>query len=195
MATDSIVQTGGFADILAGGVANAPVIDGGTLKLEAGALIGTGAGGIQFAAANGGTLDLAAKGLIPNFGVVISGFASSDIIDVAGSGDGGDQVIWTPTGAFGLLVVQNGDRELDSLALKGNYDRTKFALTQFGASIRSPTMARSRPPPPTPAARRRRPTSPRRARLRRPAKARRRSSLTRARQPDWYWGRRRVTTC
>ena len=62
-ATDTTVYSGGVADILSGGVANSPVIDGGTLRLAATASIGSG--GIDFAAplgVNGGTLDLTGEG-------------------------------------------------------------------------------------------------------------------------------------
>ncbi len=133
-ATDTIVYSGGVADILSGGVANAPVIDGGTLELAAGAKIGSG--GIEFAAVSG-TLDLAGEGSGLTFTPVIAGFtgtaASSDIIEVAGSG-ATDHVVWTQDGGSGTLLVETpSNNVLETLTLEGTYYQQQFVLTESGS--------------------------------------------------------------
>ena len=145
-ATDTTIYGGGLEEVLSGGVANAPVIDGGTLRLDNGASIGTGP--IDFAAVSGtsgGTLDLTGEGsgsaFTSSFTAAISGFAGdggtaalSDIIDVTGSGNAGDHVVWTQTGGSGTLQVENASNNvLESLTLDGSYGQQRFVLTEIGS--------------------------------------------------------------
>jgi autotransporter passenger strand-loop-strand repeat protein len=71
------IASGGGGEILSGGTLLGPVIAGGTLTLDAGAVV---SGGIAFAAGSG-TLIAAAATLA---GAVISGFAAGDAIDLTG---------------------------------------------------------------------------------------------------------------
>jgi len=138
-ATGTIVHSGGLEEVLSGGVANAPVIDGGTLRLDAGASIGSGP--IDFSGANGGTLDLTGEGtgsaFQNNFSAAISGFsgsgtaATSDIIDVTGSGQAGDHLDWKQdTATQGRLIVEDaGNHVLATITLDGAFDLNRFVLT------------------------------------------------------------------
>ena len=117
------------------------VIDGGTLQLT------EGAGTIDFAMVSGGiggTLDLTGEGsgstFTGDFTAVISGFAPTgdtapnDVIDVTGSGDAGDYVVWTRNGASGALQVENAsDDVLESMTLDGTYAQDQFVLTRSGS--------------------------------------------------------------
>ena len=133
-------------EVPSGGVANVPVIDGGTLRLDAGASIGTGP--IDFAAAsgtNGGTLDLTGEGsgsaFTSNFIAAISGFtgegstpALSDVIDVTGSDNAGDHVAWTQNGTSGTLQVEDASNNvLETMTLDGTYNQSWFVLTESGS--------------------------------------------------------------
>jgi autotransporter passenger strand-loop-strand repeat protein len=142
-ATGTTIYGGGLEEVLNGGVANAPVIDSGTLRLDAGATIATGP--IDFSAVsgtNGGTLDLTGEGsgsaFTSNFTAAISGFtgegstaATSDVIDVTGSGNAGDHVVWTQNGAAGTLQVENASNVvLESMVLDGTFGQQRFVLTE-----------------------------------------------------------------
>ncbi|WP_298352902.1 Hint domain-containing protein, partial [Rhodoblastus sp.] len=143
-AIDTTIYSGGLADVLSGGVINAPVIDGGTLQLAAGATIGSG--GIDFAAVsglNGGTLDLSGMGtgaaFTSDFTAVISGFtgtggsqSASDEINVVGAGSG-DYLNWSQGAGSGVLDVLNGGTVLESMTLAGTYSTNQFVLSNAGS--------------------------------------------------------------
>lgn len=132
-AVDTVIHSSGLADILAGGTADMPVIDGGTLKLESGASIT--AGPVAFATTgSGGTLDLTSLGTGVTFATAVSGFNSahsgSDMIAVAGTGAAGDHVVWTQTGTSGTLQVETASGTmLETLTLDGTYAQQGFVLT------------------------------------------------------------------
>ena len=72
---------------------------------------------------------------------MISGFtgtggtaATSDIIDVDGSGKAGDHVVWTRNGASGTLQVENASNDvLESMTLEGTYEQNHFVVTGSGS--------------------------------------------------------------
>ena len=105
-----------------------------------GATIGTGP--IDFAAVSGtsgGTLDLTGEGsgsaFTSNFTAAISGFtgegstaASSDIIDVTGTGSAGDHAVWTQNGTSGTLQVENA-----SNAVLESHDARRHLYPELGS--------------------------------------------------------------
>jgi O-antigen biosynthesis protein len=146
-ATATTIYAGGLEEVQSGGTASTPVIDGGTLRLDNGAAIATGP--IDFAAVSGtsgGTLDLTGEGsgsaFTSNFTAAISGFtgegstaATSDIIDVTGTGSAGDHVVWTQTGTSGTLQVEDASNNvLESLTLDGSFGQQHFVLTETGST-------------------------------------------------------------
>jgi hypothetical protein len=139
-ADDSLIYSGGLVEAQSDGAVDAPVIDGGTLQLDSGAIVGSG--GVAFAAdASYGVLDLSGEGagsaFASNFTAVVSGFAglsgtsaTSDVIDVDGSGQVGDHVVWTQSGGSGTLQVEDvNDDVLAQLTLAGAYNQDQFVLT------------------------------------------------------------------
>ncbi len=105
-------------------------------------------GPIDFAAVSGtsgGTLDLTGEGsgsaFTSSFTTAISGFtgegstaATSDIIDVTGTGAAGDHVVWTQNGASGTLQVENASNVvLESMTLDGTYAQSWFRVTESGS--------------------------------------------------------------
>ena len=76
-----------------------------------------------------------------SFTAAISGFAGdggtaalSDIIDVTGSGNAGDHVVWTQNGTSGTLQVEDASNNvLESLTLDGSYGQQRFVLTETGS--------------------------------------------------------------
>jgi autotransporter passenger strand-loop-strand repeat protein len=129
-ATSTVVFSGGLADVQSGGIVDGPAIDGGTLELEQGAIVG--AGPIDFASGVSGSL-LEVFGLSSGgaLNAAISGFTSGDTILVEG---------FTATAhsyASGAGLVLSGGAETVTIDLIGNYTGDPFQVsnTANGAEV------------------------------------------------------------
>ena len=102
------------------------------------------AGLIDFAkGSTWGTLNLVGEGsgatFTSNFTHVISGFAPSDAIDVAGKA-ATDHLVWTQNGAKGTLKIEDASNNvLETLTLDGTYKQNEFALGYSGGVDRITT--------------------------------------------------------
>ena len=77
---------------------------------------------------------------------MISGFAPSDAIDVAGKA-ATDHLVWTQNGAKGTLKIEDASNNvLETLTLDGTYNQNQFALTHPGSSIILPPHTILPPP-------------------------------------------------
>jgi len=136
-ADDTLILGGGFEQVASGGSVDNVIIDGGTLQLEPGATVGVD--GVSFQPDTVyGVLDLTGEGSgftlsAPIVGFGGSGAPNSDVIDVAGTGNAGDQAVWTQIGATGTLQIEDASNNvLETLTLAGTYSQNQFALTQSG---------------------------------------------------------------
>jgi autotransporter passenger strand-loop-strand repeat protein len=137
-ATGDTLSAGGSAEIMSGAVADSVVIDGGTLTLDDGALVG--AHGIAFAPdSNWGTLDLSAYGTFtPPSSFVISGFtgtaaAGGDTLLLPADIFDTEHLAWTQNSASQgtlQLIDDTLGEVVTSLTLAGTYDQNDFTLNQ-----------------------------------------------------------------
>jgi autotransporter passenger strand-loop-strand repeat protein len=140
------VLAGGIQSVLAGGVVANTFIDGGTVEMTSGSLVGNIP--LSFSADTGGVLIL---DFSQGFTGTIAGFASppgvTEFIDLKDIQFGaGTTVKFTQTGTSGTLTVTDTAMHTANLTLLGTYPTANFTLSSDGAggtTVKDPAVVAS----------------------------------------------------